>query len=58
MKGWAAVSGFDGTIALRDAGGHRLLHYGFADEETIAPFPLTDFRRAVTAIRKNTPPGR
>lgn len=35
MKGWAAVSDFDGTITLRDVGDHLLLHYGFADKKTI-----------------------
>jgi len=35
MKGWAAVSDFDGTITLRDVGDHLLLHYGFSDKETI-----------------------
>ncbi len=35
MKGWAAVSDFDGTITLRDVGDHLLLHYGFADRRTI-----------------------
>lgn len=35
MKGWAAVSDFDGTITLRDVGDHLLLHYGFADRKTI-----------------------
>ena len=35
MKGWAAVSDFDGTITLRDVGDHLLLHYGFSDRKTI-----------------------
>ncbi len=35
MKGWAAVSDFDGTITLRDVGDHLLLHYGFSDKKTI-----------------------
>ena len=35
MKGWAAVSDFDGTVTLRDVGDHLLLHYGFADRKTI-----------------------
>jgi 2-hydroxy-3-keto-5-methylthiopentenyl-1-phosphate phosphatase len=35
MKGWAAVSDFDGTITLRDVGDHLLLHYGFSDVKTI-----------------------
>ena len=35
MKGWGAVSDFDGTITLRDVGDHLLLHYGFADRKTI-----------------------
>jgi len=35
VKGWAAVSDFDGTITLRDVGDHLLLHYGFADRKTI-----------------------
>jgi len=26
VKGWAAVSDFDGTITLRDVGDHLLLH--------------------------------
>lgn len=36
MKGWAAVSDFDGTVTLRDVGDHLLLHYGFCDKKTIA----------------------
>jgi 2-hydroxy-3-keto-5-methylthiopentenyl-1-phosphate phosphatase len=36
VKGWAAVSDFDGTITLRDVGDHLLLHYGFSDKRTIA----------------------
>lgn len=35
MKGWAAVSDFDGTVTTRDVGDHLLLHYGFADKRTI-----------------------
>lgn len=35
LKGWAAVSDFDGTITLRDVGDHLLLHYGFSDRKTI-----------------------
>jgi 2-hydroxy-3-keto-5-methylthiopentenyl-1-phosphate phosphatase len=35
VKGWAAVSDFDGTITLRDVGDHLLLHYGFSDRKTI-----------------------
>lgn len=35
MKGWAAVSDFDGTVTLRDVGDHLLLHYGFSDRKTI-----------------------
>jgi 2-hydroxy-3-keto-5-methylthiopentenyl-1-phosphate phosphatase len=35
VKGWAAVSDFDGTVTLRDVGDHLLLHYGFADRKTI-----------------------
>jgi 2-hydroxy-3-keto-5-methylthiopentenyl-1-phosphate phosphatase len=36
VKGWAAVSDFDGTVTLRDVGDHLLLHYGFSDRRTIA----------------------
>jgi 2-hydroxy-3-keto-5-methylthiopentenyl-1-phosphate phosphatase len=35
VKGWGAVSDFDGTITLRDVGDHLLLHYGFTDKKTI-----------------------
>lgn len=35
MKGWAAVSDFDGTVTTRDVGDHLLLHFGFADKKTI-----------------------
>ncbi len=57
IKGWAAVSDFDGTITLRDVGDHLLLHYGFADKKTIeASYSLRvrveDFmRRAFAGVR-------
>ncbi|MCM2267429.1 MAG: HAD-IB family phosphatase [Elusimicrobiales bacterium] len=54
MKGWAAVSDFDGTITLRDVGDHLLLHYGFADKKTIdesyvSGVKVEDFMRSAFA---------
>jgi 2-hydroxy-3-keto-5-methylthiopentenyl-1-phosphate phosphatase len=54
VKGWAAVSDFDGTITLRDVGDHLLLHYGFADKKTIdesyvSGVKVEDFMRSAFA---------